>query len=215
MLKVDETGLVPAVVQDRLTGEIRMVAYANAEAVQATLQTGHATFFSRSRQELWEKGATSGHRILVKQIRVDCDADCLLYEGEPQGPSCHTGEPSCFFRTLDGQAALHAMPQAAQTLLGRLEATLEARKAGDAGESYTKTLYEKGPAAIGAKILEEAEELGRALSGEDSGRVAEEAADVVYHLLVGLRARGDAWRDVLEVLERRSARSGHDEKRSR
>jgi phosphoribosyl-ATP pyrophosphohydrolase/phosphoribosyl-AMP cyclohydrolase len=220
----DERGLVPVVVQDHLTGEVRMVAYANAEALGRTLATGSATFWSRSRGELWEKGATSGHRLRVHRVLADCDADCLVYSVEPVGPSCHTGTPSCFFRTLaldaPGQAAQRVafggdVDMAVQTLFGRLEATLEARKASDAGKSYTKSLYEGGAEKIGKKLREEADELARAVAGETDERVASEAADVVYHLLVGLRHRGVAWREVCAVLEQRFGTSGHAEKAAR
>src|ERR1700746_1855887 len=97
----DERGLVPVVVQDHLTGEIRMFAYATREAVRKTLETGRATFWSRSRGELWEKGRTSGNEVRVTRVLVDCDSDCLVYSGEPRGNTCHTGAPSCFFQTLD------------------------------------------------------------------------------------------------------------------
>ena len=100
-LKYDAAGLIPAVVQDARTGQVLMVAWMNAEALQRTRQSGQAHFWSRSRQELWHKGATSGHFLLVREIRVDCDADTLLLQVEPAGPACHTGQVSCFFRTLE------------------------------------------------------------------------------------------------------------------
>ncbi len=211
-VKYDERGLVPVVVQDRLTGEIRMVAYANAEAVGRTLETGQATFFSRSRGALWEKGETSGNRIRVERVLVDCDADCLVYSGEPGGPSCHSGAPSCFFRTLVGEEPPLLPPQ---TLLAELEAMLEARKASTGKVSYTRSLYEGGAPAMGAKIREEAAEVAAALAGETDERVVSEAADVVYHLLVGLRWRGIAVRRVLAELLRRLGTSGHAEKAQR
>src|SRR5271166_6123913 len=99
-IRFDASGLVPVIVQDELTGEVRMCAFATEEAVLATVETGRATFFSRSRGEIWEKGKTSGNTILVGRVLVDCDADCLIYAAEPQGPSCHTGEPTCFFQVL-------------------------------------------------------------------------------------------------------------------
>jgi phosphoribosyl-ATP pyrophosphohydrolase/phosphoribosyl-AMP cyclohydrolase len=211
----DERGLVPVVVQDHLTGEVRMVAYANAEALAKTLEGGRAVFFSRSRQGLWEKGATSGNHLQVKRVLVDCDADCLIYSVEAAGPSCHTGAPSCFYRQADGTMALRDTDMTIQTFFGRLEATLEARKASSAGKSYTKSLYEGGPEKIGKKLREEADELARAIAGESDDRVTAEAADVVFHALVGLRARNVAWRDVLAVLEARFGTSGHEEKAAR
>jgi len=198
------------VVQDALTGEIRMVAHANEEAVAATQRTGKATFFSRSRGRLWQKGESSGNAVAVRRILVDCDEDALVYEGDPSGPSCHTGAESCFYRTLGGEGAAPA-----QTLLVRLERELEARKTSTASKSYTRSLYEGGPAAIGAKIREEADEVARAIAGEDAARVAAEAADLVYHLMVGLRARGVAVREVLATLDARMGESGHEEKARR
>jgi phosphoribosyl-AMP cyclohydrolase / phosphoribosyl-ATP pyrophosphohydrolase len=212
--KFDAQGLVTVVVQDHLTGEVRLVAHASIEAVQATLDTGRATFWSRSRGELWEKGQTSGNDIVVKRVLVDCDADCLVYLAEPHGPSCHTGAPSCFFQAIKDGAIVQKAEQP-QTVLARLEETLEARKASDSGASYTKSLYEGGPAKIGAKIREEAAELTAAIEKETDARVVAEAADVVYHLMVGLRHRGIAWRDVLAALDGRAGTSGHDEKAAR
>lgn len=209
-LKVDADGLVPVVVQDHLTGEVRMVAFANAEAVQRTLETGRATFWSRSRRELWEKGKTSGNAIDVRRVLVDCDADCLLYSSEPHGPSCHTGTESCFFRQLDGERG-----DDPQTLLGTLEAVLESRKRSTGKSSYTKSLYDAGPTAIGAKIREESAELVQALTDESDDRVVAEAADTLYHVLVGLRWRDIPLRRVLVELARRLGTSGHEEKARR
>ncbi len=212
-LAFDRDGLLTVVVQDHLTGEVRMVAHATLEAVKKTVETGRATFWSRSRGELWEKGRTSGNLLKVTRVLVDCDADCLIYEAEPQGPSCHTGAPTCFFQVLSGGVLTKAAP--AQAMMARLEATLEARKSSEAGASYTKSLYEGGAEAIGAKLREEAGELADALREESLARVASEAADVIYHLLVGLRQRGIPWRDVLVELDGRFGTSGHDEKAAR
>lgn len=213
-LKYDEHGLVPAVVQDSLTGDIRMIGYANAEAIEATLQSGRATFYSRSRQQLWEKGRTSGHGVRVERVLVDCDADAVVYAGDPHGPTCHTGATSCFFRTVeDGE--IQARGEPAQTLLGTLEAVLESRKGSTGASSYTKSLYDGGGPAIGAKLREEASELAAALEGESDDRVVAEAADVLYHLLVGLRWRGLPVRRVLAELARRLGKSGHEEKAQR
>jgi phosphoribosyl-ATP pyrophosphohydrolase/phosphoribosyl-AMP cyclohydrolase len=214
-LDFDAAGLVTVVVQDHLTGDVRMVAHATVEAVNKTLETGKATFWSRSRGELWEKGQTSGNALDVRRVLVDCDADCIIYEVEPHGPTCHTGAPSCFFQVLTPTARLAQRAEQPQTVLARLEETLEARKTSSPGASYTKSLYEKGPVAIGAKIKEEASELAAALEGESNARVAEEAADVVYHVMVGLRHRGIDWRQVLAALDARAAKSGHAEKASR
>jgi phosphoribosyl-AMP cyclohydrolase / phosphoribosyl-ATP pyrophosphohydrolase len=218
-IKFDANGLVPVVVQDDLTGEVRMFAFATEAAVRATLETGRATFFSRSRGEIWEKGSTSGNTIRVHRVLVDCDADCLLYSADPQGPSCHTGAPSCFFQVLDGETLTPPQPPGpegtAQTLLGRLEATLEARKHATGQSSYTKSLYDAGAARIGAKIGEEADELSLAVEAETDERVVSEAADVLYHVLVGLRWRSIPLRRVLAELARRVGTSGHQEKAGR
>ncbi len=178
------------------------------------MQTGRATFWSRSRGELWEKGRMSGNEIRVQRVLVDCDADCVVYSGEPHGNSCHTGAQSCFFQSLDGEALDQASRQP-QTVLSMLESVLEARKNSTGSTSYTKSLYEKGAAAIGAKVREEADEFARALEGETDERVVSEAADVVYHLMVGLRARGIPSRKVLAELAARFGTSGHEEKAAR
>lgn len=208
--------LLPVVAQDRITGEIRMLAYANAEAVRRTLASGRATFFSRSRQAIWEKGSTSGNTLDVAAVLVDCDADALVYLVTPRGPTCHTGAPSCFFRRLEGAEGTvrdDDVPQA--TLLARLEAILEQRKSAAASASYTKTLYDGGASRIGAKLREEAEELAHAIAAESEARVTSEAADVLFHVMVALRSRDVSLEAVLHELERRTGTSGIDEKRTR
>jgi phosphoribosyl-ATP pyrophosphohydrolase/phosphoribosyl-AMP cyclohydrolase len=214
----DEHGLLPVVAQDHLTGQVRMVAFATEQAVKLTLETGRATFWSRSRGELWEKGRTSGNWLAVKGVLVDCDADCLVYLVAPSGPTCHTGAATCFFRRaelVDGRIQVSDAEVPAPTLLARLEAVLEARKASNAKASYAKSLYEGGAARIGEKLVEEAGELARAVAGEADERVVAEAADVVFHVMVALRSRGVAFEDVLRELDRRTGTSGHDEKRAR
>ncbi len=201
-MKFDAEGLMPVVVQDDLTGEVRMVAYANAEALDETKKTGLATFFSRSRNARWVKGETSGHSIDVTEVRLDCDEDAALYLGRANGPTCHTGAESCFF----GERA---------PFLLRLEAALEARKTSTGEQSYTKSLYEGGALRIGEKLREESDELARALDGEADSRVVSEAADVLYHLVVGLRHRDIALSAVLAELDRRFGTSGHEEKAAR
>ncbi|CAN5811306.1 bifunctional phosphoribosyl-AMP cyclohydrolase/phosphoribosyl-ATP diphosphatase HisIE [soil metagenome] len=217
-MKFDEHGLLPVVAQDHLSGVVRMVAYANERAVQLTLESGRATFWSRSRGELWEKGRTSGNGLAVRAVLVDCDADCLIYLVAPEGPSCHTGKPSCFFRraVLDAGTVRLADDEVPEpTLLGRLEAVLEARRSATAKASYAKSLYDGGPAKIGEKLVEEAGELARAVAGETDERVVSEAADVLFHVMVALRSRGIAFEPLLRELDRRAGTSGHDEKRSR
>jgi phosphoribosyl-ATP pyrophosphohydrolase/phosphoribosyl-AMP cyclohydrolase len=215
-LKYDADGLVTVVVQDRLTGDIRMLAHADQRALQATLDTGDGHFFSRSRQALWRKGETSGHVLRVGEIWVDCDADAVLYLVDPDGPSCHTGRTSCFFRTIDraGESTDDG-ERHGQPLLPRLWAELEARKRAGADKSYTRKLLDAGATKIGAKIREEADELARAIASESDGRVVSEAADELYHVLVGLLSRGLDLRAVEAELARRFGVSGLDEKASR
>jgi phosphoribosyl-ATP pyrophosphohydrolase/phosphoribosyl-AMP cyclohydrolase len=213
-LKFDGEGLLPAVVQDRLTGEVRMVAYMNREAIARTLETGRATFFSRSRRALWEKGETSGHSLHVRELVVDCDADTVLVLADPAGPSCHTGQPSCFFRRLDAGGVRQETVPALPFLL-ELEREIESRKGSTAAKSYTKSLLDAGASKIGDKVREEASEFAAAIGSETDDRVASEAADVVYHLLVGLASRGVTLRKVIDVLATRAGTSGHAEKASR
>jgi phosphoribosyl-ATP pyrophosphohydrolase/phosphoribosyl-AMP cyclohydrolase len=208
------------IAQDAETGEIRMLAYADRHAIEKTLDTGFAHFFSRSRGEMWKKGETSGNTLAVRSVWVDCDGDTLIYMVDPAGPSCHTGAETCFFRRLDASGnlvegrLLDGDGDAAPTLL-RLERTLQARKASDAGKSYTKWLLDAGAPKIEEKLSEEAAELGQALAGESDERVASEAADVIYHLLVGLVLRSVPLRRLLGELSKRFGQSGHEEKASR
>jgi phosphoribosyl-ATP pyrophosphohydrolase/phosphoribosyl-AMP cyclohydrolase len=211
-ISFDDRGLVVAVAQDRLTGQIRMVAWMNAEALERTLDTGRATFFSRSRQSLWEKGETSGHALLVSAVYADCDADTLLLLVDPLGPSCHTGRPACFFRRVRADGTLEEEPREAAAFLQELEAEIEARAGSNASESYTRSLLDGGATKIGEKLREEAGELAVALDQETADRVANEAADLVYHALVGLRLRGVPVRRVIEVLAARAGVSGLTEK---
>ncbi|MGB5194472.1 MAG: bifunctional phosphoribosyl-AMP cyclohydrolase/phosphoribosyl-ATP diphosphatase HisIE [Polyangiales bacterium] len=214
-LHYSSSGLVPVIAQDAETGEIRMVAYADEIAIEKTLQTGLAHFFSRSRGELWLKGETSGNTLAVRSIWVDCDGDTLIYMVDPAGPSCHTGAETCFFRRLDAEGNLVDDARDGAPTLLRLERTLEARKASDSERSYTKSLLERGATKIDEKLREESVELGQALINESDERVVSEAADVIYHLLVGLVLRKVSLRDLLSELSRRFGTSGHDEKASR
>ena len=194
----DDRGLVPCIVQDWGTGEVLTLAYMNAESLRLTRETGEVHFFSRSRQELWHKGSTSGNTMSVKSIRYDCDADALLALVEPAGPACHTGERSCFYRgDLDPGAPFETLPILERTIAGRAETRPEG--------SYTAKLLDD-PAYAGAKVQEEAEEVVRAAREESDERVAEEAADVIYHLAVLLRGRGLSIADAERVLDGRSQR---------
>lgn len=215
MLKFDERGLIPAIAQDHLSGQVRMLAYMNEAALARTLETGKATFFSRSRGELWTKGETSGHVLSVLSVVADCDADTLLLSVLPVGPSCHTGRPACFFRSVDAAGTLTDLPREATPFLSALGELLESRKASTAEKSYTKSLLEAGPDKIGAKIREEAGELADAIKNESDERVLSEASDLLYHALVGLTQRGLTLRQVIEVLADRTGQSGHAEKASR
>ncbi|HEY3500416.1 MAG TPA: bifunctional phosphoribosyl-AMP cyclohydrolase/phosphoribosyl-ATP diphosphatase HisIE [Polyangiaceae bacterium] len=211
-LKFDERGLITAVAQDRTSGEVRMVAWMNAEALERTLETGLATFYSRSRQKLWVKGESSGHSLRVSGVFADCDGDTLLLLVDPEGPSCHTGRPGCFFQPLGAAAGeeRQALPY-----LFELEAVIRDRQSSDGKKSYTRSLLDSGPPGINAKLREEANELATALESESDERVASEAADVLYHLMVGLRHRGVTLESVVETLLARSHRSGHAEKAAR
>ncbi len=191
----DERGLVPCIVQDARSGEVLTLAYMNAESLRLTRETGEMHFFSRSRQELWHKGATSGNTQALRALRIDCDGDALLALVEPAGPACHTGERTCFFRG-------DVEPAAPYEVLPTLERTIAARATERPDGSYTASLL-ADPERIGAKVREEAEEVARAAREESDERVSEEAADVLYHLAVLLRGRGLSLRDAERVLDGR------------
>ncbi|MGB9185244.1 MAG: bifunctional phosphoribosyl-AMP cyclohydrolase/phosphoribosyl-ATP diphosphatase HisIE [Solirubrobacteraceae bacterium] len=191
----DERSLVPCVVQDWDTGEVLTLAYMNAEALRRTRETGEMHFWSRSRQELWHKGATSGHTQALRAIRYDCDADALLALVQPAGPACHTGERTCFYRG-------DLTPEAPFAVLSALERTIAARAESRPAGSYTAELL-ADPARAGKKVQEEAEEVVRAVREESDQRVAEEAADVIYHLAVLLRGREMSLADAGRVLDGR------------
>jgi phosphoribosyl-ATP pyrophosphohydrolase/phosphoribosyl-AMP cyclohydrolase len=191
----DEQGLVPVVVQDWRTGEVLTLAYANEEAVAKTRETGQLHLWSRSRRELWHKGATSGNFQHVKALRLDCDGDALLALVDPVGPACHTGERTCFH---NGETE----PPAPHEALPHLERTLQQRKAERPSGSYTVELLDNPP-RIGEKVEEEAEEVARAAREETDDRVDEEAADVLYHLTVLLHSRDRTLQQPQEVLNGR------------
>src|SRR6476646_6332061 len=191
----DDRGLAPCIVQDWNTGEVLTLAYINAQALARTRETGELHLYSRSRDELWHKGATSGNVQVVKALRLDCDGDTLLALVEPAGPACHTGERTCFHR---GELS----PTAPSEVLATLERTLSEHARERPAGSYTVELLDD-PQRIGAKVMEEAEEVARAAREESAERVDEEAADVLYHLLVLLRSRGRSLADAERVLDGR------------
>jgi len=191
----DERGLVACIVQDWESGEVLTLAYMNALALERTRATGELHLWSRSRDELWHKGATSGNTQRVRALRLDCDGDAVLALVEPAGPACHTGERTCFHRgELD--------PPAPHEVLPALERTLDSRAAQRPPGSYTVELLDDPP-RIGEKVREEAEEVSRAAREESDERVDEESADVLYHLLVLLRSRGRRLADAERVLDAR------------
>jgi phosphoribosyl-ATP pyrophosphohydrolase/phosphoribosyl-AMP cyclohydrolase len=188
--------LTPCIVQDARTGEVLTLAYMNEEAQRRTRETGEMWFWSRSRRELWHKGETSGNVMRLEALRYDCDEDALLALVVPAGPACHTGERTCFYRGDMDPNAAEALPA--------LERIVADRRSADPAGSYTAELL-ADPARIGAKVEEEAEEAARAARDEADERVAEEAADLLYHLTVLLASRGLSLADAYEVLnERRS-----------
>jgi phosphoribosyl-ATP pyrophosphohydrolase/phosphoribosyl-AMP cyclohydrolase len=195
----DERGLVPCVVQDATTGEVLTLAYMNAEALERTRATGEMHFFSRSRDELWHKGQTSGNTQRVRSLRLDCDGDAVLALVEPAGPACHTGERTCFFRGDTELAPAEALAVLERTIASR-------RTAGDGTgvgrPSYTRDLLADAP-RIGEKVREEADEVARAAAEEPDARVREEAADVLYHLAVLLAERDLSLADALAELNAR------------
>ncbi len=211
----DERGLGPAVAQDATTGAVLMLAWMNEEALRATLATREAHFWSRSRGELWRKGATSGHVLRVRDVRADCDADAILLVVEPAGPACHTGKTSCFHQPLPDGEVDDGPRGAPSAVLERVARVIEARRASTAEKSYTRSLLEAGMPKILAKIAEEHGELAAELPDGEEQAVVHETADLLFHVLVGLAARGVAPGRVFAELERRFGVSGHDEKRSR
>jgi phosphoribosyl-ATP pyrophosphohydrolase/phosphoribosyl-AMP cyclohydrolase len=193
-ISFDERGLVPCVIQDWRTGEVLTLAYMNELALQRTRETGELHLWSRSRGELWHKGATSGNTQAVRALRLDCDGDAILALVEPAGPACHTGERSCFHRGDRTPAPHEALPA--------LERTLARRAAERPDGSYVVTLLDDA-ALRGEKVQEEAEEVVRAAREETDDRVDNEAADVLFHLTVLLGGRERTLADAYEVLNGR------------
>ncbi|QPQ56301.1 bifunctional phosphoribosyl-AMP cyclohydrolase/phosphoribosyl-ATP diphosphatase HisIE [Allosphingosinicella flava] len=185
-------GLIPAVVQHAWTGQVLMVGYMNAEALDATLESGFVTFYSRSKERIWRKGETSGNRLSLVSVQADCDGDALLIAARPEGPTCHLGTGSCFATEAGGIA-----------WLDRLSGIVRERAAADAGESYTARLLSEGIARIAQKVGEEGVEVALAAVTRDAEGCVEETADLIYHLTVLLEARGFGWPDVVAALRER------------
>jgi phosphoribosyl-ATP pyrophosphohydrolase/phosphoribosyl-AMP cyclohydrolase len=192
-------GLVPAIVQDARTRRVLMLGYMNREALEVTQHSGRVTFFSRSRQELWTKGETSGSYLEVEELKVDCDRDTLLVRARPLGPTCHTGADTCF-------AEENRLPA-----LEELQDVIRDRAMSPSGGSYTRKLLDAGPRRIAKKLGEEAVETALEAESGEPERLIEEAADLVYHLLVLLRSRGLEWSDLGNELQRRRRRAEDDE----
>jgi phosphoribosyl-ATP pyrophosphohydrolase/phosphoribosyl-AMP cyclohydrolase len=184
-IKFDQHGLVPAIVQHARTGEVLMLGYMNAEALARTLSSGLVTFWSRSRSMLWQKGETSGHLLRLTEIRRDCDNDTLLVLAEPVGPTCHTGEPSCFHRTLDGTPTTTRIPTVG--FLAELAGVIADRARERPAGAYTTKLLDGGVDRIGKKIGEEAAEVIIAAKNNAPDELTWEVADLLYHTLVLLQ----------------------------
>jgi phosphoribosyl-ATP pyrophosphohydrolase/phosphoribosyl-AMP cyclohydrolase len=218
-LKFDEKGLIPAILQDWRDGTVLMVAYMNREALEKTLETGIAHFWSRSRKELWEKGATSGHRQRVREVFVDCDQDTLLITVTPDGPACHTGERACFFTRLSDLVAScegGAKTAGAQGgVLDRLYETILERKRAPSPESYVASLLAAGQDKILKKVTEEAGEVVLASKGQKRDEIVHESADLLFHLLVALGYHEVPPAEVYQELARRFGQGGLKEKASR
>lgn len=190
-------GLVPAIVQDGATLQVLMLAYMDRAALDETLESGEATFFSRSRGGRWRKGETSGHRIKVQSISLDCDGDTLLLRAEPQGPACHLGTETCF-----GTGLTRGVGQ-----IGALGRTIAERANASPEESWTAKLLDRGPKRIAQKVGEEGVETALAGAAGDKAELCNEAADLLYHLGVLLHARGASFEDVMQVLAQREKTS--------
>ncbi|HEX5385102.1 MAG TPA: bifunctional phosphoribosyl-AMP cyclohydrolase/phosphoribosyl-ATP diphosphatase HisIE [Gemmatimonadales bacterium] len=212
-VKFNADGLVPVVAQERRTGDVLMLAYADQNALRSTRASGFAHYFSRSRRAPWRKGETSGHVQRVREIRLDCDGDTVLYEVDQTGPACHTGDPTCFTARVTSEGAVERTPAEAAVrrsaqdarVLDGLAARIDARAAERPQGSYTARLLDEGTPAVAQKMGEEAVEVVVAALAQDDGRLVAESADLLYHLLVLLRARAVPAEQVWAELSRRSA----------
>ncbi len=202
-LKFNENGLIPAILQDVDSNQVLMMAYMNKESIKKTIKTGKACFWSRSRQELWLKGETSGNYQLVEEIRIDCDKDTLLLKVKPEGPACHTGEKTCFYRKSNGQEINDYLENdftGKALFLKELYNLIMERKEQLPEDSYTTYLFEKGIDKITKKIGEEAAEIIIASKNEDNQEIIYESADFIYHLLVLLVLNNISIEEIIEEL---------------
>jgi len=209
--KFDEQGLIPAVVQDWLDGTVLMVGYMNQEALNQTLATKTVHFWSRSRKKLWEKGETSGNKLHVKALFVDCDRDTILVKAQPVGPTCHTGERACFFTAIDAEGRIESDKTGDAAAAGILEAvarTIAARKAHPQQGSYTTKLFEGGQDKILKKVAEEAGEVLLASKGGKRDEIVYEVADLFFHTLMVLGYHDVPLQTIYEELAKRFGRSG-------
>ncbi|MDB4953325.1 MAG: phosphoribosyl-ATP diphosphatase [Myxococcales bacterium] len=212
----DERGLVPCVVQDARTGTVLMLAWMNADALRLTRETGEVHFWSRSRKALWKKGETSGNTLALAEIRIDCDRDAVLVRANPAGPVCHTGTATCFFHKDDGTDDDGIPATSGAQIFDRLDQILISRRdSASAEKSYTKSLLAAGMPKIVEKIAEEQGELSAELPSGDEAKVIHEAADLIFHVMVGLTARNIPIEKIYAELARRFGTSGHTEKASR
>jgi phosphoribosyl-ATP pyrophosphohydrolase/phosphoribosyl-AMP cyclohydrolase len=209
MLKFDDRGLIPVIVQDALSGRVLMFAWMNAETLAMTRAQGEAVFWSRSRGEIWRKGATSGNTLKVRELRADCDGDVLLMRVDPAGPACHTGEISCFWQDLDAPAGEISAPPSAN-FLDQLESVVADRRAHAPAGSYTASLFAKGRHKIAQKVGEEGLETAMAGVAQDDARLIDESADLLFHLLVLLNERDVPLTRVLaQLMQRHVSSTGH------
>ncbi|MDB4158734.1 bifunctional phosphoribosyl-AMP cyclohydrolase/phosphoribosyl-ATP diphosphatase HisIE [Gammaproteobacteria bacterium] len=192
-IKWNEKGLIPVVIQNKTTLNVLMLGYMNLEALRLSIKSNEVTFFSRSKNRLWTKGEESGNKLIIKDMYLDCDVDTLLIKAEPLGPTCHKGTTSCF--ETDDQSSLN--------MIDELEMIIENRKNLDNSESYIVSLFNKGVKEIAKKVVEEAGETSIAAVTND-GRLIDESADLIFHLLVLLSSQGKSMKDVLQELKKRS-----------
>ena len=198
---LDDRALVPAIAQDATTGQVLTLAYMNAESLRRTRESGQAWFYSRSRKELWHKGATSGHYLNIRSIQMDCDGDAILLQVDPTGPACHTGEMSCFHQDIEEE--LIYTERTGPGVLSELAEVLHQRNVERPAGSYSAKLFAQGTGKVGQKVIEEAGETVAAALVETDDRLANEAADLFYHTLALLEARGVSPDKVWKVLEGR------------